>query len=66
MKIEKVFKTSKGLFWFAFEAAKKENRQKDLDPRSPNFRKYEEVQIAYVLISDEGYIFELKEAKVLK
>lgn len=64
MKIEKVFKTSKGLFWSLEEAEKKANRQKDTDPRSSTYRKYEAIQCCHVLVSDQGAVFELKEASV--
>ena len=66
MKIERVFKTSKGLFWYLEEAEKKGNRQKDTDPRSPNFGKYEPINVKYVLVSDWGPVFELNEVAVKK
>ena len=66
MKIEQVFKTSKGLFWSLEEAEKKGNRKKDTDPRSQNFGKYEPIEVKYVLVSDFGQVFELKEVNVLK
>lgn len=64
MEIKSVFKTSKGLFWSFEEASKKQNRSKDTDPRSPGFNQYEPVEKTFVLMSDWGDKFELKQIEV--
>ena len=64
MKIERVFKTSRGMFWSLEAAEQKVNRQKDTDPRSPTFGKYEDIQCCFVLVSEFGPVFELKEVAV--
>ena len=64
MEIKQVFKTSKGLFWTLEEASTKKNREKDTDPYSPYFGKYEEIQFRYVLVQDNNS-FALNQIQVI-
>ncbi len=64
MRIEKVYKTSKGTFWSKVNAEKKTNRAKTHGSR-PSDLEYEPVQESFVLIDERYNIFELTKATVL-
>lgn len=51
MRIEKVYKTSKGTFWSKVDAEKKTNRAKTYGSRPGDPVEYEPVQEAFVLIA---------------
>ncbi len=52
MRIEKVYKTSRGTFWNKAEAEKKINRAKTFGNRPGDPVEYEPVQEVFVLIVD--------------
>jgi hypothetical protein len=59
MKAVTLFKTSRGLFLNLHVAEQHKNRQKDNDPRSPNFGQREEV-VPVVALEIDGEFYELK------
>lgn len=59
MKIEKVYKTSKGTFWSKVDAEKKMHRVKTYGSRPGDPVEYEPVQEAFVLMDEHNNIFEL-------
>ena len=76
MRIEKVYKTSRGTFWSKLEAEKKVNRTKTYGNRPGDPAEYEPVQEVFVLIVDvqidqgargigtESCVFELSKVEV--
>lgn len=52
MRIEKVYKTSRGTFWSKLEAEKKVNRTKTYGSRPGDPVEYEPVQEVFVLMVD--------------
>lgn len=52
MKVQKVYKTSRGTFWSKVDAEKKANRTKTSGSRPDDPVEYEQVQEVFVLIAD--------------
>lgn len=76
MRVEKVYKTSRGTFWSRADAEKKVNRAKTSGSRPGDPTEYEPVQEVFVLIADvqtnqgirgigiESCVFELSKVDV--
>lgn len=65
MRVEKVYKTSKGTFYYKANAEKKSCRAKTLGSRPGDPVEYEPVQEAYVLRDEHGNVFELSKVTVV-
>ena len=64
MKVQKVYKTSKGTWWSCADAEKKANRVKSSGNRPGDPTEYEPVLEAFVLIDEQHNIFELTPVSV--
>ena len=64
MRIEKVYKTSKGTFWSKVDAEKKTYRAKTYGSHPGDPVEYEPVQEAFVLRDEHGNVFELTKVDV--